>query len=249
MIVNSKDTTDIKVYRTTDYTLFKSINGNRKIDKSHLKGLENSMREKYLFTIIIVNENYEIIDGQHRFEIISRLLLPLYYVIRKGYGMEEVIRFNSESKIWKADDYLNTYCIDDNSDYKLYYKFKNKYKLGHAETRLLLTGSRKDNKSSNKLFKEGKFKIGNYKKAVEITEKIFSLAPYYSGYKRRSFIYAMINLLKNPLFDFNEFFKKIKMLPDTLIDCTNAINYITLINEIYNYNNQVKVNLIPDNNE
>ena len=246
---NLPSVTDIKVYKTYDYSLFKTIKGNREINSSHLKGLEKSMKENYLFTIIIVNENYEIIDGQHRFTIISKLLLPVYYIIRKGYGMDEVIKFNTESAVWKADDYLNTYCIDEKNDYKLYYKFKKRYKLGHQETKTLLSGSRRDNSTYARLFKEGKFKINNYNKAVENVEKIFSLAPYYAGYKRRSFILAMLTLFKNPLFDFNEFLKKIKMLPDALFDCTNVTNYIILINDIYNYNSQVKVNLIPNEDE
>jgi ParB-like chromosome segregation protein Spo0J len=29
------------------------------------------MAENYLFTVIIVNEKYEIIDGQHRFDVIK----------------------------------------------------------------------------------------------------------------------------------------------------------------------------------
>lgn len=240
--------TDIKVYKTYDYSLFSFIKGNRAVNASHLRGLENSMKDNYLFTIIIVNENYEIIDGQHRFTIISKLLLPVYYIIRKGYGMSEVIKFNTESVVWKADDYLNTYC-DEKNDYKLYYKFKKRYNLGHQETKALLSGSRINNSTYAKLFKEGKFKVANYNKAVEIVEKIFSLAPYYAGYKRRSFIYAMMNLFKNPLFDFNEFIKKVKMLPDALVDCTNVTNYLYLINEIYNYNCKVRVNLLTNEDE
>lgn len=243
--MNANSVTDIKVYKTFDYSLFKTIKGNRDIKTPHLKGLEASIKEKYLFTIIIVNENFEIIDGQHRFEIISKLNLPVYYIIREGYGMGEVIRFNTESKVWNADDYLKTYCDQGNSNYKLYYKFKEKYKLGHNEVKTLL-GLNFRNTVTTRLFKEGKFVTANYNRAVEMTEKIFSLAPYYSGYKRRSFIYAMFSLFKNPLFNFNEFFKKVKMLPDSLVDCTNTMNYIILINEIYNYKNQVKVNLIPE---
>lgn len=243
---NLPGVTDIKVYKTYDYSLFKTIKGNREKNSSHLKGLENSMKENYLFTIIIVNENYEIIDGQHRFEIISKLLLPVYYIIREGYGMEEVIRFNTEAVVWKSNDYLNTYCISGNDDYKQYYKFKEKYKLDHCSTRVLLanTGST-HTASSGRIFRTGKFKIANYKKAVDTVEKIFSLAPYYAGYKRRTFIYAMSSLLKNPLFDFKEFSQKVKMLPDSLVDCTSTENYFKLINEIYNYNRNVKVNLIP----
>ena len=52
------------VHTTTDYSLFKSIDGNRTKNKAHVKKLKKSMEEKYLFTVIIVNEKYEIIDGQ-----------------------------------------------------------------------------------------------------------------------------------------------------------------------------------------
>lgn len=237
------EVTDIKVYKTFDYSLFKTIKGNREINSSHLNGLENSMKENYLFTIIIVNENFEIIDGQHRFKIISKLLLPLYYVIKKGYGMEEVIRFNTESKVWKADDYLNTFCVQENNDYIMYDKFKKRYKLGHHEVRYLLSGVKGDGRFGSCEFRKGNFKIKNYKKAVEIVEKIFSLAPYYSGYKRRNFIYAIVNLLRNPLFDFKEFFQKVKAFPNSLVDCTSTENYIALIQEIYNHNRLAKVDL------
>ena len=61
------------VHTTTDYFLFKPINGNRNINRLHLSRLKKSIEENYLFTVIIVNENYEIIDGQHRFECIKEL--------------------------------------------------------------------------------------------------------------------------------------------------------------------------------
>lgn len=236
------DVTDIKVYKTFDYSLFKTIKGNREKNSSHLKGLENSMKENYLFTIIIVNENFEIIDGQHRFEIISKLLLPVYYIIKKGYGMEEVIRFNTESKVWKSDDYLNTYCIEENNDYVLFHKFKTRYKLSHSDAMVLLNDlKRYDYGKLNQLFKNGKYKIKDYKKAVQLVEEIFSLAPYYSGYKRRSFIRAFIMLKTNPVFSFSEFFNKVKLIPNALIDCTTTENYIALIEEIYNYNRLSKI--------
>ena len=78
------------------------------------------MQENYLFTIIIVNENYEIIDGQHRFDVIKELGLPLNYVICGGYGLNEVHILNQNSKTWNVDDYLDGYCLLGYTDYLKY---------------------------------------------------------------------------------------------------------------------------------
>ena len=45
-----------QVHTTTDYFLFKSIEGNRNKNLLHINRLKKSMSENYLFTIIIVNE-------------------------------------------------------------------------------------------------------------------------------------------------------------------------------------------------
>ena len=69
------------------------------------------------------------------------------------------------------------------------------------------------------------------------------IGKYYSGYKRRSFIYAMIGLFKNKNFDFNEFIHKLKTQPSAMVDCTDTQQYLSLIEEIYNYRRREKVNL------
>ena len=56
-----------QVQTTSNYSLFTSLEGNRNVNKLHVKRLKESMQKKYLFTVIIVNEKYQIIDGQHRF--------------------------------------------------------------------------------------------------------------------------------------------------------------------------------------
>ena len=69
------------------------------------------------------------------------------------------------------------------------------------------------------------------------------IEPYYAGVRRRSFIYAMMSLFKNPNFEYTEFIQKLKLQPTALQDCTNINNYKTLIEEIYNYRRREKVNL------
>ncbi len=242
IMTTTKQMTSIsQVYTTKDYFLFKSIDGNRSLNLLHLNSLKESMKDKYLFTVIIVNENHEIIDGQHRFEAAKSLGLPLNYVVCKGYGLPEVHRFNQNSKTWTMDDYLTGYCDMEVPEYLRYKAFKDAYGFGHTESLSLLGHSY--NGKGYRAFFNGDLKIKNYKKACENAEKLLMLAPYYEGYKRRSFVLAILSLFLNPNFEFTELISKLKLQPTALQDCTSVEAYKILIEEIYNYRRREKVNL------
>lgn len=229
-----------QVHTTNDYFLFKPIDGNRNKNLLHINRLTKSISENYLFTVIVVNENYEIIDGQHRFEVIKELGLPLNYIICKGYGLREVQILNATSKTWNAEDYLDGYCKLGYPDYITYKNFKNKYNIGHVECMTLLNNQNGDN---IKAFYAGKFKIKNIFESERKIELILMVEPYYRNCRRRSFIFAMNTLLNNPNFNFSEFLQKLKIQPLALQDCHNVTSYIALIEEIYNYRRREKINL------
>jgi hypothetical protein len=185
-----------QVHTTTDYFLFKPIEGNRNKNLLHINRLKKSMADNYLFTVIIVNEKYEIIDGQHRFDVIQEFKLPLNYIVCNGYGLNEVHILNQNSKTWTSDDYLDGYCKLGYKDYLKYKEFKELYGIGHYECMCLLNGSQLSNPTQ--VFFTGDFKIKNYNEACKIIEKIMLVEPYYQEWKRRSFILAMLQLFKNP---------------------------------------------------
>lgn len=230
-----------QVHTTTDYFLFKPIEGNRNKNLLHINRLKKSMAETYLFTVIIVNEKYEIIDGQHRFDVIQELKLPLNYIVCKGYGLNEVHILNQNSKTWTSDDYLDGYCKLGYKDYLKYKEFKELYGIGHYECMWLLNGSQLSNPTQ--VFFTGDFKIKNYNEACKIIEKIMLVEPYYEEWKRRSFILAMLQLFKNPNFELTEFLQKLKLQPTALSNCSTTNQYVSLIEEIYNYRRREKVNL------
>jgi hypothetical protein len=233
-----------QVHTTTDYGRFTSIDGNRNLNLLHLQRLKKSIQENYLFTIIIVNEKFEIIDGQHRFEAIKVFGLPLHYIVCEGYGLQEVQLLNANSKTWNADDYLEGYVKLGKTDYIRYKQFKNKYDFPHnacmpllSDTNTVICGG------MVKRFYNGEFKIGNYKKAIETAESINLIAPLYEGYKRKNFILAMMQLLNKEQFELTEFIAKLRLQPSALFDCQNISQYVSLIEEIYNYRRRDKVNL------
>lgn len=232
-----------KIYETTDYKRFKSIFGNRNVNLQHVNRIKTSMEEHYLFTVIIVNEKYEIIDGQHRFDAIVQLNLPLYYIICSGYGLNEVQRLNANSKNWSADDYMEGYCELGYKDYIIYRDFKKKYKVNHSVCLCLLTGVNSGNSTKIKPFHNGAFKVKDLRYAELTIEKIFTTSAYYSNYKNTRYVYALTKLLKNKNFKFEEFLKKLKKHSTMMQDCSNTEQYVALIEEIYNHHRKDKVNL------
>ena len=80
------------IVKTTDYSIFKKINGNRGISHSHVTKLTAAIARRNLLQLfpIIVNEKMEIVDGQHRLWAAKRLKLPIYYEKMKEAGLEEI---------------------------------------------------------------------------------------------------------------------------------------------------------------
>lgn len=237
---------DIQVHTTKDYSLFKTLNGNRDVNHLHLSRLKESMKKNHLTTIIMVNEKFEIIDGQHRFLISQELKLPINYIVSKNYGLAEVQVFNANMKNWQTTDYVNGYCDLGYKDYIIYRDFVNEYGFQNQIALLLLSNeyssaSAKENPASR--FKEGKFKVKNLDNAKKMAEKIMMIEPYYKGYLRRSFIIALVSMFKNENFEFTEFIAKLKQQPTTMQDCTSTTQYKVLIEEIYNYRRREKINL------
>lgn len=245
-IIKNVPMNEIQVHTTKDYSLFKTLNGNRDVNHLHLSRLKESIKKNYLTTIIMVNENFEIIDGQHRFLICQELKLPINYIISKNYGLNEVQILNANMKNWTIIDYVNGYCDLGFKDYQIYREFINEYGFTNQVALVLLSGEfvcGTSEVSISTKFKDGKFKVNDLNASKKIADKIMMIEPYYNGFLRRSFIYALIGMFKNENFEFTEFLAKLKLQPTTLQDCTNVSQYKSLIEEIYNYRRREKVNL------
>jgi hypothetical protein len=69
------------------------------------------------------------------------------------------------------------------------------------------------------------------------------ISKFYDGYKRRAFVYAMLDLFENPQYNHAEFLNKLSFQSVKLVDCTDVQQYLILIEEIYNFkrNKQTKV--------
>lgn len=221
------------VYRTFDYDMFKYMHGNRKVRPNHLTKLIKSFKDEQLLVPIIVNEKMEIIDGQHSFNAAMAVKGPIYFIIADGYGLRQVQKLNENNVNWSVDERMHSYCDSGLEDYVTYRDFKIKYAFGHQETIALLLGS---TSSFTQVFNDGNLKISNLAKATELAEKIIQFKPYYKGYKRKSFVYAYIQLVnKVKGFDHDEMIKKVARQSTLMVDCTNKDEYLRLLEKIYNF--------------
>lgn len=97
------------VRRTKDYNKFKLLVGNRSIGEDRIKKIRESLEEVgYVLNPIIVNENFEIIDGQGRFATFKELNMPIDYIIAKGAGVNECVAMNVNQTKWKLEDFIES---------------------------------------------------------------------------------------------------------------------------------------------
>lgn len=249
-----------QVYETNDYSMFRTLKGNRNVNKLHIRRLRESFKELYLLSPIIVNQYFEIIDGQHRFEAAKEINKNVYFIICNDYGLREVQILNTNMKNWQKKDYLNAYCDAGYPDYLQLRNFMKRFSefpldacislLTNTSTAYRKTKSTEFRSETNKrgnfhirFFEEGNFKINDYDNSVIIAEKIRMIKPFYQGYNRRIFISAMITLLKNENYNHSQFINKLKINSTMMQDCSNVTQYKLLIEDIYNYRSRDKVSL------
>lgn len=245
------DTIVNQVYKTNDYSKFKYMNGNRPINKPHVARLKRSFSEKHLFSVVLVNEKFEIIDGQHRVRAAKETNKPIYYSIVNGYGLEEVQSLNTNMSNWTKKDYLNAYCDLGYGEYLKFREFLETYPMfGLSGCEVILTQITGNRNTTNhnfnfsvKYFENGDLKIPNYSYSVDCAEKILMFKPYYENYNRALFIRAIIGMFKHENYNHSQMMSKLRIQPTALQDCSNVGQYKLLIEEIYNYKSRNKVSL------
>lgn len=223
------------VFVTNNYKLFSPFEGNRPTNQFHIKRLEKSLGENHLPVPIVVDETYRIGDGQNRYEACMNLGLPIYYIVIPELTLEDVQLLNANVRPWDMDDYMDSYCdVGKNPDYHTYRGFKMLYNFSHSICLIILTHGSNDKFVRNE-FKDGILKITDIAYARECAEKITAVRVYYSGYSRRSFVYAMLKCFKNPEYDHELFIEKLSKQSAKFTDQPGVNDYMRLIEEIYNF--------------
>jgi len=235
-----------RIYKTTNYGLFKLKFGNRPIDAGHVNKLRRSMSKEFIKTPITVNKKMEICDGQHRFTAIKALGLPIFYRVSTE-NLDTIRTMNQNNKNWTFDDYLASFVALESRQegnigpYTQFNVFKKQTKLPNAVCLAMLKGNK--SKTATTDFKNGKFEIppGQFGVATKQAKMIMEVGDYYDGYRKAKFIMAMLSLFQDEQFSFKKFIKKLSMNRNKLYHCVNTLDYIDAIERLYNWGNATKV--------
>jgi len=176
----------MEIKQTSDYSVFRHVTGNREVNKSHVKRLLltfGSNPKKLQWVPILVNENMEVIDGQHRLEASKKLEVPIYYRVINGLTLEDCQALNSNSKMWSPTDYAKAYCENGNQNYCDYLTFKSKTKLNHDIVMRYLS---LDNPVTVQSFKDGQLEVQDYKKSELLASQLQDLSQGIKNYRLRA---------------------------------------------------------------
>ena len=222
-----------KFIRTLDYDRFRFFDTNRNIVESHVRKLMASISEIGLLEEITVNEDYYIIDGQHRFEALKRMSEHIVAKIKIGASSNSIIPVNIIRRGWSIMDYITHYSEAGNQDYILIREViqNNDSKLSTGT--LLDLYSDSTFTSSAKGIREGVFKI-NLDKGAMLKEMIIGLEPFIPMYSQTTkFARAFSKVVKgNENFDIKRF--KSQLQKHKLMIYPNSDDTARSIVELYN---------------
>jgi len=228
-----------EIQSTKNYDLFQDVLGNRKMCPHNLNRIRVSMLIKPLMSPILVNEFFQVIDGQHRLAIWKEMNLPVYFITVEGYGINEVHQMNENMKHWNLFDFVNSYADQGIEDYILFRDFLKKYGFAVRETLALLVGENK--KYAERDLKRGDLKIVDSANAFKLADQIVEVGQYYKQYQRRTFINTMRHLFNHKDYNHSFFVHQLSKQPSALTNCFTIKNYLLIIEDIYNFQTRDKV--------
>lgn len=108
------------IFCTRDHNKFRKFPGNRTLKEGHVEKLMASIKQcdDLENHPIIVDEDYRVLDGQHRLEAAKRLGLAIYYKIDKDASHEKIIQINDCKLGWNIEDKFEYHIEYGNDDYR-----------------------------------------------------------------------------------------------------------------------------------
>jgi uncharacterized protein YozE (UPF0346 family) len=185
--------------------LFAPVGGNRSINSVNSnKILKNYLKNGYFKIPIVINENFEIIDGQHRLDAwvefctkFPQNKFNLLFMVVPGYTIKEAQKLNAiPPKKWSILDYIESY-RGENQNYMIISDFMEKYGFGAVASVLLLSGKINRLYSQDYTnFRNGQFVIDpvNIDSAHIIADVIVNELNAFPNHKSDRFISAYMKL-------------------------------------------------------
>ena len=226
--------------QTTNYAIFKHKNGNRTINEKHVQKLKNSfIKHDYLPSCpIIVDENFNVVDGQHRLEAAKQLGIAVWYVVEKEPDNDLLIDLNITQRKWTATDYVNYYA-DEKKD-ENYIRFRQLLKEIPLDLLTVLDMAKMQDIGGQYL--NAKVKTGQMtmdklevQRAHQMYEKILTLRDALRIKLTGRMIRSLVQLQRNPKFSWRTMIEKARKYYVKSYPCSTKQEWTDMLTMLYNY--------------
>lgn len=227
------------MYHTQLYDQFKLVETNRPIDHKHVVKLKHSISKKNLLHLnpIIVDEQFNVIDGQHRLQAARELGLDVHYIMSTEISQEDIATLNTNKKMWQIADYVQYHAKNGKVAYHSLQLFMKNFHFLPPSAALLIACRDVNPKD----VRDGKLKELNLDEAEAFMGRLSDIRNHYSDAYSRKFVMAVRVCEKAQDYDHKRMVEKIAANPRALKPCTTTKEYVKLLEEIYNYRAQNRV--------
>ena len=224
------------VQQTTDYEQFNFLGANRDIHKPHVEALKKSIETLGNITEkvpIIVNENFAIIDGQHRFEALKELGLPVFFIVAPGMGVHQARSMNTLNKSWRPEDYAKSYAAEGNQNYTAYNDLRETYP-SFSHSSLLVAVFEGRTRGVYKDFREGRFVLHDIGKTLDTLDKLTQLYEISSLFAQKSMTVAAMKMFATEGYNHEHMLAKLQASVTKLRMFQNSDDNLRVLEDIYN---------------
>jgi hypothetical protein len=226
------------VQQSTQYDKFKFLLNNREANRGHIELLKKSFEEVGNLTAvqpILVNDKFEIIDGQHRFVACRELNLPVFYTQVAGLTVDDARKMNILHKGWTVDDYARSYALGGKKNYQTYLSLREEYPtVSHTQLLLYVYPEYRNGIFAD--FRNGDLEIEDLGAARDMLDKLVELQEALDNrHNGRAFQVAFRHIVVSPYYNHGHMMKKAKTVGTSLPRLGQITDYALALENLYNH--------------
>lgn len=222
---------------TTNYDMFSFLDANREVIATHVARLRESIEESGNFTEVVpilVNERYQIIDGQHRFTALKELGLPVHYSVVEGTNAHTARTMNMFQRNWVPQDYLDSYAKEGKRAYVKLQQLHEEYPEIYIYSLVIYAGGVQTG-GFQATFRKGEMPDFDMAEAKERLDKLVELIELNPVFSRKVMSQAFMNMVKNPNYDHARMVAKVRQLNPEILPYQGITNNLRQLEEVYNH--------------